>query len=129
MAQYVGFIPVVSYAVNNGSLQAFSASGILLQTYSMIPMISNGVTYTGFVSGYNYGAATTGTTVNIANIDVQGALNLGYTVKPFVAPASIPSNINAIPISPPLPGSANQLHWDGATLVNGYPSGGVLSIS
>lgn len=72
----VGFENIASYALVNGVVLAKDASGNVLQTYQMLPMSANSISYTGAVSSISYGS--TGT-INVATIDVTGAKLIGWT--------------------------------------------------
>ena len=87
MAQ-VGLQTIASYNWYQGSIAAYNASGQLLTTYPMIPVTTNGTSYTGNISGITYGP---GSTV-IANIDLQGAINYGWSSRSIPGTPSLSQN-------------------------------------
>lgn len=72
----MAFDAIASYAFVNGVVVAKDAAGIVLQTYAMYPFTPNSFTYVGTVSGLTY---TSVGPVNVASIDMPGALALGWT--------------------------------------------------
>ena len=87
------------YAFVNGVVVAKDAAGIVLTTYAMYPFSANASTYVGAVSGLTYGA--TGT-VNVATIDMPGAIAFGWVQLQSSGPGTNPIPSPLVTFSDPV---------------------------